>query len=113
MKRCILILSTLLLAFACNRAADSNKLAGTTPHNEKAMMAVFAHSDDELIVSPILSKYAKSGVNIYLVIATDGSKGLSVRQGFVYTNQFKNDKSNQLFSLGIINPVFYRIYRWL
>ncbi len=41
-------------------------------------MAFFAHADDELVVSPILSKYAKEGVNVFLVIVTDGSKGVEV-----------------------------------
>ncbi len=42
----------------------------------RTIMAVFAHSDDERSVSPILAKYAKKGATVYLVLATDGSKGV-------------------------------------
>lgn len=73
MKWCLLFFASLLV-LACNgnlHAAKSSEPAGRT------MMAVFAHSDDELMVSPVLSKYAKLGVKIYLVIATDGSQGVT------------------------------------
>lgn len=46
------------------------------PQRNKTIIAIFAHSDDEAIVSPILSKYADEGVNVYLVLATDGSQGV-------------------------------------
>lgn len=38
-------------------------------------MAIFAHPDDELTVAPILSKYAREGAKVYLVICTDGRYG--------------------------------------
>ena len=42
---------------------------------EKILMAVFAHPDDEMTVAPILSKYVDDGVKVYLVICTDGRLG--------------------------------------
>jgi LmbE family N-acetylglucosaminyl deacetylase len=42
---------------------------------------VFAHPDDERIVGPLLSRYAREGHNVYLVIATDGSKGVREHAG--------------------------------
>jgi len=41
------------------------------------LVAVFAHPDDERIVGPLLSRYAREGHEVYLVIATDGSKGVT------------------------------------
>lgn len=41
----------------------------------KVLMAVFAHPDDEMTVSPILSKYVDEGATVYLVICTDGRLG--------------------------------------
>lgn len=43
--------------------------------NDKVLMAIFAHPDDEMTVSPILSKYVDEGVKVYLVICTDGRLG--------------------------------------
>ncbi|WP_020528250.1 PIG-L deacetylase family protein [Flexithrix dorotheae] len=42
---------------------------------EKVLMAVFAHPDDEISVGPLLAKYANEGVKVYLVIVTDGRLG--------------------------------------
>ena len=41
------------------------------------IMAVFAHPDDETLVSPILHQYAKRGYEVILVIATDGRLGFN------------------------------------
>ncbi|MGM5470147.1 PIG-L deacetylase family protein [Flavobacteriaceae bacterium LMO-SS05] len=71
MKKWILVFSPLLLVFTNNWATDSNT------YSNKILMAVFAHSDDELMVSPILNKYAELGVKVYLVTVTDGSKGVT------------------------------------
>jgi LmbE family N-acetylglucosaminyl deacetylase len=40
------------------------------------ILAVFAHPDDERVIGPLLSKLARQGRETYLVIATDGSKGV-------------------------------------
>jgi LmbE family N-acetylglucosaminyl deacetylase len=45
------------------------------------LAAVFAHPDDERIVGPLLSRYAREGNEVYLVIATDGSKGVREHAG--------------------------------
>lgn len=41
----------------------------------RTLVAVFAHPDDETAVAPILARYAREGVQVYLVTATDGSQG--------------------------------------
>lgn len=38
-------------------------------------MAVLAHADDEGPAAPILARYAREGVNVHLLIATDGGQG--------------------------------------
>ena len=40
------------------------------------MMAIFAHADDESVIGPLLAKYARQQAKVYLVIATDGGKGV-------------------------------------
>ncbi|MFL5639944.1 MAG: PIG-L family deacetylase [Gemmatimonadaceae bacterium] len=56
-------------------------LAAVVPHRTPAqaarpILAVFAHPDDERVIGPLLSKLAREGRETYLVIATDGSKGV-------------------------------------
>ena len=48
----------------------------SVPKEKKIIMAVFAHSDDEIDVMPLLSLYAKKGDDVYLIVATRGERGL-------------------------------------
>src|SRR4029077_18340699 len=41
----------------------------------RTLVAVFAHGDDEGAAAPILARYAREGVQVYLIIATDGAQG--------------------------------------
>ena len=45
------------------------------------LLAVFAHPDDERVIAPLLSRLAREGREIHLVIATDGSKGVREHAG--------------------------------
>ena len=47
----------------------------------RTLVAVFAHPDDETIVSPVLAHYARQGEKVYVVIATDGRRGVSQHAG--------------------------------
>src|SRR5512142_795919 len=47
----------------------------------RTLLAIFAHPDDETWVGPVLSRYARSGVKVYLAIATKGEKGVSAHAG--------------------------------
>ena len=44
---------------------------------QKTLVGIFAHPDDERIVAPILARYAREGHTVYLVVATDGGKGVT------------------------------------
>jgi LmbE family N-acetylglucosaminyl deacetylase len=41
----------------------------------RTLVAVWAHGDDEGPVAPILARYAREGVQVYMIIATDGAQG--------------------------------------
>jgi LmbE family N-acetylglucosaminyl deacetylase len=41
----------------------------------RTLVAVWAHSDDEGPVGPVLARYAREGVQVHMIIATDGSQG--------------------------------------
>src|SRR5215204_4043702 len=41
----------------------------------RRLVAVWAHADDEGPVAPILARYAREGVQVHMIIATDGAQG--------------------------------------
>src|SRR6266550_4817140 len=47
----------------------------------RPVLAVFAHPDDERVVAPLLARLAREGREVHLVIATDGSKGVRPHAG--------------------------------
>jgi LmbE family N-acetylglucosaminyl deacetylase len=49
--------------------------------SSKTLLAVFAHPDDEILVAPLLSMYARRGVRVHLAIVTDGEKGVEAHAG--------------------------------
>jgi len=70
--------------------AASVLIAGCTPPSTTTstpsggpgtLVAVFAHPDDETIVSPALAHAARNGATVYVVIATDGRRGVSKHAG--------------------------------
>ncbi|HTQ66297.1 MAG TPA: PIG-L family deacetylase [Puia sp.] len=66
------ILISLLFLFCISRVQDDSM------HGRgKTVMAVFAHSDDNIVVDRLLSHYARSGYDVYLVLATKGEKGVN------------------------------------
>jgi LmbE family N-acetylglucosaminyl deacetylase len=48
----------------------------------RTLVAVLAHADDETPVTPILARYAREGVRVYMIIASDGAEGFG-QQGFL------------------------------
>jgi LmbE family N-acetylglucosaminyl deacetylase len=63
-----LIVLAALLVFTPARPAQQAR----TP---KTLVAVLAHADDESFAAPALARYAREGVQVYLLIATDGGQG--------------------------------------
>ena len=41
----------------------------------RTLVALLAHADDESAAVPVLARYAREGVQVYLIIASDGSAG--------------------------------------
>jgi LmbE family N-acetylglucosaminyl deacetylase len=41
----------------------------------RTLLALLAHADDETAISPVLARYAREGVDVHLIVATDGSAG--------------------------------------
>jgi len=54
-------------------AASSQDVATGT--STKTLAVLLAHADDETAVGPMLARYGREGVQVQLIIATDGSQG--------------------------------------
>lgn len=61
------VLATLLFL-----APDVSRSQATRP---RTLVAVLAHADDEDPAAPMLARYAREGVQVQLLIATDGGQG--------------------------------------
>ena len=97
---------------SCDKSNSTKQTIDSISYNDKTIMAIFAHGDDELTVSPILSKYAKKGVNIYLVIVSDGSKQVNkhgIDTKMPAGESFAKVRSEELLcattTLGINSPI--------
>jgi LmbE family N-acetylglucosaminyl deacetylase len=44
------------------------------------LAVVMAHADDESPIGPALARYARAGVHVYLIVATDGARGFGQSQ---------------------------------
>jgi LmbE family N-acetylglucosaminyl deacetylase len=82
--RCILLITralTIAAAALCAACAAPQAGAPAAPRSAPTLVVVVAHPDDETFVSPVLARYARDGVRVYLVIATDGSQGVAPHAG--------------------------------
>ncbi len=69
-----MFLKLLTLFFALS--VFSNSKDQKKPAPSKIVLAVFAHPDDETPVDPLLHKLAREGNEVWVVIATNGEKGV-------------------------------------
>lgn len=65
------------LIAGCAACAASTRRAPAPPPTSptrRVILAVFAHADDEFLVSPLLARYAREGAEVHLAIVTRGEK---------------------------------------
>jgi LmbE family N-acetylglucosaminyl deacetylase len=79
LARSLATLAASVLAAACASPAASP--SPSPSGGGGTLVAVFAHPDDETIVAPALSHAARNGATVYLVVATDGRRGVSKHAG--------------------------------
>lgn len=104
------ILLTNLLLSSCGNHEKKSIKNEISSNNGKTLMAIFAHPDDEIVISPMLSKYQKEGVNIHLVIVTDGSKGVTPHANIPAGELLVKTRAEEALcvtkTLGINSPIF-------
>ena len=76
MRTNILAISGVLLASSADVAMSQAVPSGATP---RTLAMVVAHADDESAAAPILARYAREGVHVHLIFATDGVAGAGRR----------------------------------
>lgn len=98
MRRLLLLFLALLLLVSVSQA------------QQRVLLAVFAHPDDETFVGPILARYAREGAKVYLAIATDGEKGVTphahIPSGAPLAKARHEEALCSCRQLGIEPPVF-------
>ena len=94
------ILKTLLTGFILFSGLSLNlpgiNQISTEKSENKVLMAIFAHPDDETLVSPILYQYANAGVEVILVIATDGRLGFTDFTDYEDEDELASVRRNEL-----------------
>ncbi len=89
-------------------AANPKKI--TAVKDTAILMAIFAHPDDELLTGALLAHYAAKGVYVYLVVATNGSKGVEkhahIPAGPALVDERKKETVCSALVLGIQPPIF-------
>jgi len=77
------------------------------------MLAVLAHPDDETLVGPVLARYAREGVKVYLAIATKGEKGANDRAaipaGEALAKVRREESACACRQLGIEPPILFEL----
>lgn len=110
MKIPLLIFSVILVLFSCKEQNGTKQESGLASNKDKSLMVIFAHPDDEIVISPILSKYANEGVDIHSVIVTDGSKGVTPHANIPAGDALAKVRSEEALcvtkTLGIAPPIF-------
>jgi LmbE family N-acetylglucosaminyl deacetylase len=74
----------------------------------KTLVALFAHADDEGAAAPVLARYAREGVEVYVIIATDGAQGgahTSVPRGAALARVRSEEARCATDALGIHPPI--------
>ena len=77
----LILLPAIIVAAAWAACAAPSGSAPAASPSLRTLVAVLAHPDDETLFSPALAHYARAGVRVHLVIATDGSQGVAPHAG--------------------------------
>jgi len=82
--------------------------------NNKTLLAIFPHPDDETAVAEVLIKYARLGYKVQLIIATDGKYGTRVTkipEGDSLGNLRKEETRCACKIMSINEPIFLGMER--
>ena len=87
---------------------------GLFGQNNKTLLAIFPHPDDETVLAEVMIKYTRLGYKTQLIIATDGKYGTRVTnipEGDSLGNIRKEETRCACKIMGIADPIFLGIDR--
>jgi LmbE family N-acetylglucosaminyl deacetylase len=87
--------ATPTIALAASIACFPPAALGQGRQSNRPLLAVFAHPDDERVIGPLLSRLAREGREVHLVIATDGSKGVRDHAGIPAGSQLASARAKE------------------
>jgi len=70
------------IVIAAALSVPMSAMAQTTP---RTLVAVLAHPDDEGPAGPVLARYAREGVQVHLIVASNGEQGVGANPEFLRT----------------------------
>lgn len=79
---------------------------------QRRILAVFAHPDDEVVVAPVLARLAREGASVSVVYATSGDQGTGVSgldAGDALAALREGEARCAARELGIAEPTFLRL----
>lgn len=86
--------------------------AWSHPAAKKKLLAVLAHPDDDVVVGPVLARYAREGVDVYLALATSGQRGkrpwVDLPRGEALGQAREQEAKCACEKYGIHPPIFLR-----
>jgi N-acetyl-1-D-myo-inositol-2-amino-2-deoxy-alpha-D-glucopyranoside deacetylase len=78
------------IVIAATLFAPMSAIAQTTP---RTLVAVLAHPDDEGPAGPVLARYAREGVQVHLIVASNGEQGVGANPEFLRTQSITAGES--------------------
>ena len=75
-----IVVYAFLRVIAAGFSLPTSATAQTSP---RTLVAVLAHADDEVPAGPVLARYAREGVQVHLIIASNGEQGVGANPEFL------------------------------
>ena len=74
-------------------AALSLPIRATAQTKSRTIVAVLAHPDDEGPAGPVLARYAREGLQVHLIVASNGDQGVGANPEFLRTQSITAGES--------------------
>lgn len=108
MKRKTIYTLLAILLYSCNTKDADSQVVSNEPIEKETIVVVVAHPDDETTIGPVMAKYANNH-DVYLIIATDGSYGITDHAGIPEGNDLvvvrNNEAACSCKALGVHPPI--------
>jgi len=84
-------LSTLVILAASTLVSGSSPMANASQGRPRTIVLLLAHADDEVAAAPVLARYSREGVDVQMIITSDGSAGMGSAGGYLVRDSMPKD----------------------